>query len=789
MRVARLSLCLVLAALLLPAARVETAPQAPPLYQQFLSNPNPIELVAARKVDRIAWTVYDEGKRNAYTAAAPNWTPVRLTRFLQDDGTDIAQIRVSDDGSTIVFCRGTVPNRDGWVANASADPNGAERAIWAVKTAGGPAWRVAEGTSPELAPDGSSVLFVKEGEIHRARVTQLKLPNPMDRGEAPFIRNWGVQSAPRWSPDGRKIAFVTTRQDHSFIAVYDMASRRISYMAPSVDFDTNPMWTTDGAHIVFTRRPGLAFGQQNQQGGGGIGIPNGPAFTNPQGRGGRGNAGGQETEPDEAARRAQEAASRIPGLMRPTFTGGYTLSIMKANVATMEAEEVWHNEPNDRLITAINNPRLAGNHVVFQLNVGAGRGGRGRGQQPPQTEGQQPTGPVDEWDRYYSIDIAAKGSKPVRLTTTDGLIEDQTSVALSADGKTFFYATNAKDIDRRHIWAVPVQGGTPWQVTSGVGIETSPVPLASGKGLATQSADWKRPQSIGLWTLDKSATQSSQKWLFPTDGQLKGFPMALHVEPQAVTTKAADGLDVPNQLLLPKDIKPGERRPAIVFVHGGPARQMLLGYHYMHFYHWAYGMNQWLASKGYVVMSVNYRSGIGYGRSFRQAPNTGGRGNAEYQDVLAAGKYLQTRSDVDPNRIGIWGLSYGGVLTAQALARNSDIFKMGVDLAGVHLWGSSLDPESVSFKASAIGAIDTWKSPVLLIHGDDDRNVAFQQTTGLVQLLRARNIEHELIVFPDDTHESMLHSRWIYTLDRMEQFIDKHLNGGKSRITTSSAGR
>ena len=66
---------------------------------------------------------------------------------------------------------------------------------------------------------------------------------------------------------------------------------------------------------------------------------------------------------------------------------------------------------------------------------------------------------------------------------------------------------------------------------------------------------------------------------------------------------------------------------------------MLLGYHYMHFYHVAYAVNQWLASRGYVVMSINYRSGIGYGKSFRTAPNTGGRGNAEYQDVLAGGKY------------------------------------------------------------------------------------------------------------------------------------------------------
>jgi dipeptidyl aminopeptidase/acylaminoacyl peptidase len=202
---------------------------------------------------------------------------------------------------------------------------------------------------------------------------------------------------------------------------------------------------------------------------------------------------------------------------------------------------------------------------------------------------------------------------------------------------------------------------------------------------------------------------------------------------------------------------------------------MLLGYHYMHFYHIAYAVNQWLASQGYVVLSVNYRSGIGYGKSFRTAPRTAAGGNSEYQDVLAAGKYLQGRADVDSKRIGIWGLSYGGLLTAQALARNSDIFVAGVDLAGVHLYGASLDPANVTFSSSAASQVEKWKSPVLLVHGDDDRNVAFTQTTGLVQLLRANNVYHELIVFPDDVHESLLHSRWVYTFERMEKFLDRFL--------------
>jgi dipeptidyl aminopeptidase/acylaminoacyl peptidase len=479
------------------------------------------------------------------------------------------------------------------------------------------------------------------------------------------------------------------------------------------------------------------------------------------------------------------AASQVPGLTRATFKGGYTLSIMKADAATGEAHEIWHNEPNDSLAANLANPRLAGDYIVFPFNVGFGGGRGGRGAQQ-----ETPAGPVDEWERYYSLDMSSPASRPVLLTTTDGLIEGQTDVALSPDGKTLYYCTNAKDIERRHIWAVPVRGGTPQQVTTGTGIETYPTPLASGTALATLSAGWKLPQSVGLWRLVgqgpagrglQTPASAPHKIIFPS---LEGWaPADLHVEPELVITKAADGLEIHNQLFVPRDIKPGERRPAIVFVHGGPVRQMLLGYHYMHFYHWAYGINQWLANEGYIVMSVNFRSGIGYGRSFRTAPNTGANGNAEYQDVVAGGTYLQSRPDVDPGRVGIWGLSYGGVLTGQALARNSDIFKAGVDLAGVHLWGSSLDPDATSYKSSVIAAIDGWKSPVLLVHGDDDRNVAFQQTTGLVQLLRQRDVEFELIVFPDDTHESMLHSRWIYTLDRMERFLRKHLGGAKAVMT------
>src|SRR4051794_31421006 len=145
------------------------APPEVPAYQRFMSPASPQEVVAARKVDRVAWVDYAEGKRNAYTAVAPLFAPVRLTNFMKDDGIMMSGVRISEDGSTVIFMRGEALNRVGWAANPSADPNGPEHAIWAARSSGvGGAWRVADVTNPELAPDGSSILFVKDGQIYRA---------------------------------------------------------------------------------------------------------------------------------------------------------------------------------------------------------------------------------------------------------------------------------------------------------------------------------------------------------------------------------------------------------------------------------------------------------------------------------------------------------------------------------------------------------------------------------------------------------------------------------------------
>ena len=679
--------------------------------EDVLSPGYPLQLVAARDTDRIAWIEYEEGRRNVYTAAGPGFDPVRLTRYGDDDGRDLSNLRISDDGSTVVFLRGHTPNREGWIANPASDPRGAERAVWAASTTGGEPWRVVEAWNVALSPDGQWVAYAKDGAIYRAPVNPGVVTVEPER---PLFSVFGNQSGPVWSPDSRRIAFVSDRGDHSFIGVYDTENPRITWLGPAVDRDTGPAWSPDGTRVAFMRRPGLPFGAGAELG---------------------------DASPDD-----------LPdGMTEARFAGGHDFSIRVADATTGEMAEAWHNAPGDEIHGEVRSIVWAGDHIIFQA---------------------EPEG----WRRYYSVAAAGGTVTPAELTPGEGIAE---YISLSPDGRILFYATNAGDIDRRHLWRVPTAGGTARQLTRGDGIETYPAALASGREVAVLYANAGQPLTVAVVPADGGEARTIRE--LP-----ERFPLDRHVSPEAVTLEAEDGFEFYNQLFLPPDLQPGERRPALIFIHGGSRRQMLLGYHYMHFYHMAYAMNQYFANKGYVVLSVNYRSGIGYGREFRNAPGRGREGNTEYRDIRAAGEYLRDRGDVDPDRIGLWGLSYGGILTAQGLARDSDLFAAGVDIAGVHLWGNSLDPESVSYRSSSVSEVENWTSPVLLIHGDDDRNVAFSQTVGLVQLLRAQGVPHELIVFPDDVHDFLLHERWLVTFDATDDFFDRYM-GGDEAVTTGGS--
>jgi Tol biopolymer transport system component len=234
--------------------------QNKPTIGQFLSPGFPSDLVSAKQADRIAWLVYERGQRNVFTAAAPDYKPVRITNFLNDDGVVLSELSISDDGTIVTFVRGSEPNTEGWIANPSSNPNGPERAIWVARTNGNGAWRVIEGTGPVLSPDGRSIAFAKEGQIYRVPVTRTGTTAAIDRNELPFIKGWGKNSEPQWSPDGSKLAYVSMRDYHSLIGIYDMKTRSVHYAAPSVDFDASPTWSPDSRQIAFMRRPGTPYG-------------------------------------------------------------------------------------------------------------------------------------------------------------------------------------------------------------------------------------------------------------------------------------------------------------------------------------------------------------------------------------------------------------------------------------------------------------------------------------------------------------------------------------------------
>ncbi|MEO8412469.1 MAG: prolyl oligopeptidase family serine peptidase [Ginsengibacter sp.] len=382
----------------------------------------------------------------------------------------------------------------------------------------------------------------------------------------------------------------------------------------------------------------------------------------------------------------------------------------------------------------------------------------------------------DGWLHLYAIPVFKKEA-PHLLTPGAGIIEN---VVETSDKTSLVYTSNIGDSHRRHIWRVNISQGKPVQLSTGNGIEWSPAILQNDIAVLRSTATF--PAWPSILQNDGSSNQIAKNFL-PVN-----FPENSLVTPQDVSFKAKDGLEIHGQLFLPPGYDAGKKYPALLFFHGGSRRQMLLGFHYMDYYSNDYAMNQYNAINGYIVLSVNYRSGIGYGLNFREALHYGANGASEYNDVIGAGMYMKNRKDVDPKRIGIWGGSYGGYLTAMGLARNSDVFAAGVDIHGVHDWNEETknwtpgyDPAQhkdfakIAFESSPVHFVNGWRSPVLFIHGDDDRNVPFSETVNIIEMLRKRNIYFEQLIFPDEIHSFLLHSNWLQSYHAGEEFFKRML--------------
>jgi dipeptidyl aminopeptidase/acylaminoacyl peptidase len=364
----------------------------------------------------------------------------------------------------------------------------------------------------------------------------------------------------------------------------------------------------------------------------------------------------------------------------------------------------------------------------------------------------------DGWRHLY--EVPAAGGEATLLTPGEGEVE---TAALSMDRKRLVYATNIGDLGRRHISSVGFDGSAVSALTRGDKSQWAPIPLAGGR-LAYLGAGWADPPRLYVRQAS-GATRGADLPRVPAS-----FPAKFLVEPELVEFPASDGQKAFGQLFVP----PRPNGCAIIFSHGGIRRQMLPGFHYMEAYNYLYEMNQYLTSRGCVVLSVEYRSSIMRGEAFRNAPGWGFTANSEMRDFVGAARYLMARKDVDARRgVGIYGLSWGGYMTAEALALHSDLFKVGFDMAGVHT-----APDPAGFAHSAIGQLDTLTSPLLLIQGDDDMNVNFDDGIVLARAMQMRRPQAQFVqhAVPGQTHElSLTYRRLVQVYSEGSEFLLSHL--------------
>lgn len=715
---------LLLAALATSPLTSAAADQPAFSIDEVLSFPHPTELVAAPVGDRVAWVSEQEGVRNVWVAEGPGWEGQALTDYDGDNGQAISALAFTPDGRSILFVRGGGPNRQGELPNPVSDPAGVEQMLWVASVDGSQAPRaLLKAGAFEVFPDGARVAFLRDSQVW---VTPL------------FGQPSETES--ETSTDGS----ADSTEDESTSAAEEDAEQLFTVRRGVASFSIAP----DGRKIAFVSDRGdYAF----------VGVYDLSAETLTWLDPSVDHDRAPVWSPDSSAvaflrvpneRQALPFMPRREGLPWSVRVGdpetGQTREVFRADEGPGSAFGAGYWFVGDRLWWG------ADDRIVFPW---------------------EKTGWLHLWS------VSSSGGEPVNLTPGEGEVQ---YAALSPDGRHMLYASNHGEIESRQIWQSPVTGGRAERLTRGDGIEWAPQRTAASGTLAYLGSDARTPAR------PKAIVDGRARVLGPALPER--FPAADLNTPERVTFPAADGMTIPGQLFSPPERCGEGPHPGLLYFHGGSRRQMMLGFHPSRYYSNAYAFNQTMAARCLVVLSVNFRSGVGYGLEFREALDYGAQGASEYRDVVGAGLYMAGRDDVDPARIGLWGGSYGGYLTALGLARASHLFAAGVDLHGVHDWNAvirnfepSYDPEAqqafaqLAFESSPMAHVSSWESPVLLIHGDDDRNVPFSESVNLAEALRRQGTPVETLVFPDEVHGFLLHRNWLATFRASAEFLTREL--------------
>lgn len=389
------------------------------------------------------------------------------------------------------------------------------------------------------------------------------------------------------------------------------------------------------------------------------------------------------------------------------------------------------------------------------------------------------------WQLLYSV--ASSGGAARLLTPGEGEV---TNVMLNAAGDSVTYEANIGDLPRQHVWRLALKGGSPMRVTQGQGTEVQPGFTADGALVYVSNVNGRMPNRRYVAAGGKTIELPSQ---VADDAKYrKTWDQFADVE--VLPIRADDGLVAYHLLMVPKGKPPAGGYPVVVTAKGGPTGRVFPGHGYGGYSAFA----QYAVSRGYIALEINYRGSSGFGLAYRYPAARGATGGSEVKDLAALAKYLKSRPDVDPKRIGIAGHSYGGHIVGLALSRLPDDYAAGIHMSGVADWviemkkdGESthapsappefiplserLRIEDLAHASSSTSSVATWRAPTLFIMGELDTSGHMESITDLGYRLMERGTPTEYFIVPDAGHggNSGQLTDKVFPLQKMFEFFER----------------